>query len=407
MIKLTAKIVVMGLFCIFILMPVFAHGQICGDVNGDETLNVSDLIFYFDYLADRGAPEFVVEVADIDSINGININDAQFLLNYLFKGSDQPYCPPFPDSIPPVTGDTLEIHNTLVAPGKTLARVDIWVKSSEIVTGFSFPFSYSCATSELWLDSITFTGSIYEGESIYHGTDYPDDDNGLVLLASFWNFSEPTAGLAATLWFRLNESYDQQSIVITPTPLYPGNILIGSRLVSAGYEAITPTLVEVPFYEEDTDLDGIGDANDNCPLVYNPDQLDNDADNIGNACDNCPDVDNIDQADSDGDEYGDACDNCPTVDNPDQADIDADGVGDLCDGCPEDYNPEQVDTDDDGIQNACDNCPNVANHSQTDSDGDGVGDACDMEEPENGDVNGDGKVDILDILYLIQYLYGL
>jgi RHS repeat-associated protein len=45
-------------------------------------------------------------------------------------------------------------------------------------------------------------------------------------------------------------------------------------------------------------------------------------DGIGDACDNCPYVYNLTQADSDGDGIGDACDNCPTIPNPDQADSD-------------------------------------------------------------------------------------
>jgi N-acetylneuraminic acid mutarotase len=40
--------------------------------------------------------------------------------------------------------------------------------------------------------------------------------------------------------------------------------------------------------------------------------------------------------DSDGDGIPDACDNCPNVFNPDQADADGDGIGDACDPCPND-----------------------------------------------------------------------
>lgn len=89
-------------------------------------------------------------------------------------------------------------------------------------------------------------------------------------------------------------------------------------------------------------------------------------------------VDCYDDTDTDGDGVMDACDNCPSVYNPDQGDLDFDLVGDACDSC--------TDTDGDGFGNpgyanldcSDDNCPDVYNPDQTDTDGDGIGDACDF-----------------------------
>jgi len=94
--------------------------------------------------------------------------------------------------------------------------------------------------------------------------------------------------------------------------------------------------------------------------------------------------------DMDGDGVPDASDNCPSVFNPVrpmdngmQGDGDGDGVGDACDPCPRDANQTSCtafdpnDKDGDGFPNATDNCPDIANPSQTDSDSDGKGDACD------------------------------
>ncbi len=102
----------------------------------------------------------------------------------------------------------------------------------------------------------------------------------------------------------------------------------------------------------DADGDGIPDAQDNCPDLFNPDrpvdnfvQVDTDGDGLGDVCDPCPldanttACSSVDPEDVDGDGYGNALDNCPGVANPDQLDSDGDGKGDACDACPDDYNP--------------------------------------------------------------------
>ncbi|HIF76106.1 MAG TPA: hypothetical protein EYQ36_00045, partial [Sulfitobacter sp.] len=58
----------------------------------------------------------------------------------------------------------------------------------------------------------------------------------------------------------------------------------------------------------DADLDGFPDAEDNCPLVFNSDQVDADLDAFGDACDNCVLEANPQQADADLDGYGNRCD---------------------------------------------------------------------------------------------------
>ncbi|MFQ5634347.1 MAG: cytochrome c peroxidase [Gammaproteobacteria bacterium] len=58
----------------------------------------------------------------------------------------------------------------------------------------------------------------------------------------------------------------------------------------------------------DSDLDGLADTADNCPISANPGQEDGDADGLGDACDNCIAVANFDQRDTDADGYGNICD---------------------------------------------------------------------------------------------------
>jgi gliding motility-associated-like protein len=107
----------------------------------------------------------------------------------------------------------------------------------------------------------------------------------------------------------------------------------------------------------DYDGDGILNDDDNCVLVYNPDQADNDGDGDGDLCDD----------DDDNDGVLDVNDNCQFVANADQLDNDGDGEGDACD----------PDDDNDGVLDEDDNCPFTPNTDQADIDFNGLGDVCD------------------------------
>jgi hypothetical protein len=63
----------------------------------------------------------------------------------------------------------------------------------------------------------------------------------------------------------------------------------------------------------DSDGDGWPDPDDNCPLVFNPDQPDLDGDGVGDSCDLCPDVADPSQRDRDGNGLGDACEGPPRL----------------------------------------------------------------------------------------------
>ncbi|MBR4984966.1 MAG: amidohydrolase family protein [Proteobacteria bacterium] len=124
------------------------------------------------------------------------------------------------------------------------------------------------------------------------------------------------------------------------------------------------------------------------------------------------DGDYSDPNDKDGDGIPNASDNCPDMFNPirpqdnkkAQPDEDGDTIGDICDLYPlcaaNDSSCGQLnpnDKDGDGIPNASDNCPSTANTDQKDTDHDGFGDACD-ECPQQAGTNNGCPVQVSEIL---------
>ena len=119
--------------------------------------------------------------------------------------------------------------------------------------------------------------------------------------------------------------------------------------------------VELYALKIDTDQDGVEDANDNCVLDENSDQVNTDADALGDVCD----------PDDDDDGVVDGQDAFP-LDSTESRDNDLDDIGDNAD--PDDDNDMINDVDPSG--DALDNCQFVANADQADTDQDGIGDLC-------------------------------
>lgn len=255
--------------------------------------------------------------------------------------------------------------------------------------------NFSTSSSDYWKDSgdpATLTIKMPEVRAVnkiilrnddYHSTTYiveysnntTDGDDGN------WN-NAPANNYSGTI-----PAGDSVEIILSSTI----NVQYFRAIVDSGTYSY---LNEIEAYYSELNPDGLGDVCDNCPTIYNPDQLDSDNDGLGDVCDldfdndgidnladNCPNIYNPAQIDNDNDGLGDVCDddkdgdgilndedNCELFWNIEQEDMDSDGIGDFCDN----------DKDGDAKNNDIDNCSANYNPDQLDSDADGVGDICDV-----------------------------
>jgi hypothetical protein len=138
----------------------------------------------------------------------------------------------------------------------------------------------------------------------------------------------------------------------------------------------------------DRDEDTVLDADDNCPTFVNPGQEDSDSDETGNSCD----------ADDDNDGVPDTHDTFP-LDSNLSGDLDGDGIDNIID----------TDDDSDGLLDAVETNTYGTDPFNADTDLDGSSDGAEITagtdplDPAStppiadGDVNGDGQVNVADL----------
>ena len=68
-------------------------GGLCGDIDGNESINLLDVVYLINYLYKGGPPPAILNLADVNNSGSVNLLDATYLINYLYKGGPPPNCP--------------------------------------------------------------------------------------------------------------------------------------------------------------------------------------------------------------------------------------------------------------------------------------------------------------------------
>ena len=62
----------------------------CGDANGDNGVNVGDAVFLINYVFKGGQPPNPLCIGDANGDGGVNVGDAVYLIAYVFRGGPAP-----------------------------------------------------------------------------------------------------------------------------------------------------------------------------------------------------------------------------------------------------------------------------------------------------------------------------
>ncbi len=66
----------------------------CGDANGDRTVNIGDAVYVINYIFKGGPqPTPLKDAGDANCDHAVNVGDAVYVINYIFKGGPAPCCP--------------------------------------------------------------------------------------------------------------------------------------------------------------------------------------------------------------------------------------------------------------------------------------------------------------------------
>jgi hypothetical protein len=80
---------------VFMIFPLIASAQVCGDIDGHGSANIGDLVKLMEYLGVGQPVPPNLAMGDVDSRTGVTVADANFLAGYLFGLGTYLNCTPW------------------------------------------------------------------------------------------------------------------------------------------------------------------------------------------------------------------------------------------------------------------------------------------------------------------------
>ncbi len=279
----------------------------CGDADGDGAVNISDATYILQYIFRNGrAP--APGTSDVDLCGSTNVSDALYIHRYIFAGGPAP-CQGSDPCFFPTGGNLVEIHGCpkLVssATGGGI-RLPVHISNEDTISALSIGFRLT--SNDMTIIAVDFTGSVLRDVDTSLVSISPStggaSDSTVVLIGWFTTMPSKVLrpqqdGLLATLTLAVPPGTPNQYVNLDSAFVPPGGEFIFMRKWAG---TIRPQYIHCDSADIivgdsvsciDSDSDGWGDpghpenqcADDNCPFVYNPNQADADHDGIGDTCD--------------------------------------------------------------------------------------------------------------------------
>lgn len=117
MTKTLTPLIILALLLLLPAASSFGQG-VCGDVNGDTTVNVDDMVYLIAWIIRGGPPPFDTVNANGDLCNSVDVGDLAYLIGYLFYGGPPP-CDTGAANCSPYSGGSIVLDSVAgeIAPG--------------------------------------------------------------------------------------------------------------------------------------------------------------------------------------------------------------------------------------------------------------------------------------------------